>query len=360
MTNPTIAVKRLLNQRIAGEKCASPEAAVAWMGALQAQEYHQGVWAVGLRTAAGRLAEVERATAEGKIVRTWPMRGTLHFVPAEDAGWMTAISAGRMLAGARTRQRQLGLDAAALEGAMRVFDEALRGGRLETRSALMERLEQAGISTEGQRGYHLLWFAAQNGQICIGPQQARQQTFARLEEWAPNPRKYAREEGQGELARRFFRSHGPATLADFAWWAGLTGTDARKGLEAAREELTGETIEGSEYWSGASGGGVAVETGGVHLLAGFDEYLLGYTERGAVLAKEHADRVAPGGNGIFRPILVVDGAVAGTWQRTVKKARVEITLQIFPGVGAPGSGLEQAAQGYADFLGMELSGVRIE
>lgn len=360
MTHPTIAARRMLNQRIAGEKAPTPEAAVAWMGALQAQEYHQGVWAVGLRTAAGRLAEVERAIAEGKIARTWPMRGTLHFVPVEDAGWMAAISAERMLARARLRREQLGLDTAALEGATRVFDEALRGGRRETRAALMERLEQVGISTLGQRGYHLLWSAAQTGQICMGPNQGKQQTFALLAEWAPHARKYGREEGLGELARRFFRSHGPATPADFAWWAGLTGADARKGLEAARDGLTSEKIEGSEYWSGDSGGGMDAETGGVHLLAGFDEYLLGYTERGAVLAEEHSDRVAPGGNGVFRPMLVVGGQVAGTWQRAVKKKQVEITCQVFGGVEVPKAGLEAVAQGYAEFLGLELGGVRIE
>ena len=360
MTQPTIAARRLLNQRIAGEKAPTPEAAVAWMGALQAQEYHQGVWAAGLRTAAGRLAEVERAIAEGKIARTWPMRGTLHFVPVEDAGWMTAISAERMLAGARTRRRQLGIEDAALEGSARVFEAALSGGRLETRGALMERLEQAGISTEGQRGYHLLWHAAQNGLICVGPNLGKQQSFAWLTDWAARPRRLSREEGLGELARRFFRSHGPATQADFAWWAGLTGADVRKGLEAAREDLTSETIEGSEYWSGAPGRDLAVETDRVHLLAGFDEYLLGYTERGAVLAKEHADRVAPGANGLFKPILVVGGAVAGTWQRAVKKKQVEINCQVFGGVEVPKAGLEAAALGYAEFLGLALGGVRIE
>lgn len=322
--------RRLLAQRIAGEPAGSPEALARAMGALQAQDYQQALWALGARLPGSTAGDVERAFAEGRILRTWPMRGTLHVVPAEDAKWMLALSTPRILAGDGRRMAQLELDEGVLARCEALFADALRGRRLLPRPEMMRLLEDAGIPTRGQRGYHILWRLAQTGLLCVGPMQDKQQTFVLLDEWVPRSRTLAREEGLVELARRYFGSHGPATVADFAWWAGLTLRDARAGLEGAKAGLAEEKAGGESFW-----GPTALPApgdrrpAGTYLLPGFDEYLLGYKDRSAVLPPEHANRIVPGNNGIFLPMIVVAGRIVGTWKRRFLKGAVEVSLVPF-------------------------------
>jgi hypothetical protein len=355
MANDLLAIQRLSNQRIIPPYLDQPEQVVRWMGAMQAQDYAQVVWAIGLRTSSARLTDVEEAIAARKILRTWPMRSTIHFVAAEDARWMVRLSAERMLAADRRRQEQLNLDEAVLEQCRRLFYDALRGDRQLTRPEMMTLLENAGISTENGRGYHILYYAALTGLICFGPMQDKQQTFALLDEWAPGARELPREEALAELAGRYFASHGPATLRDFTWWTGLAASDARAGLDAARKGLAAITAGGKEYWMAAGApDGAAHDSETAHLLPGFDEYLLGYTERSAVLANEHAQKIVPGWNGVFRPILVIAGQVCGTWQRSIKKNSLEIALAPFAPLAIAPERLFAAARRYSDFMGMHL------
>ncbi len=361
MDSAEIAKRRLINQRIIGERCDQPEEVVRWMGAMQAQDYQQAVWAVGLRTRAAGLAEVEQAIAGGKIVRTWPQRGTLHFVAAEDAKWMLDVSAQRRLAADATRRRQLELDDQTVGRCGELFQAELASGKRLTRSAMMQLLEDAQISTTGQRGYHLLWYHAQAGLICQGPLDGKEQTFMLLDEWVPTSRQLSREASLAELAGRYFASHGPATLDDFAGWAGLTLTDARIGLDAVQSTLVAEKSEGKAYWlAGDAPDHQMQEATDIHLLPGFDEYLLGYKDRSDVLAVEHAPKVVPGGNGVFFPIIVVNGQVVGTWKRSIKKNAVTITLTPFAPLATPEDVLSAAAGRFSDFLGMPLSVISVE
>jgi hypothetical protein len=355
-----IAYQRLITQRIAGERFEKPEEVVRWLGAIQAQDYLQALWAIGLRLKSATVADVERAILEGKIVRTWPMRGTLHFVPPEDARWMLKLSASRMLAKDGRRLEQLGLDEEIMERCKEHFYDALKGNRRLSRPEMMKLLEEAGISTEKQRGYHILWYVAQAGLICLGPMQDKQQTFVLLDEWVPDSRDLSREESLAELARRYFAGHGPATVHDFAWWAGLTVTEARSGLEAAMPELTSETIEGKEYWMTTDAPGhTAYDESRVDLLPAFDEYLLGYKDRGAVIAVEDATKVVPGKNGVFLPTIVVDGRVVGTWKRKLKKNSIDITMTPFTHPGDLDERAIKAAERYSGFLGLPLSSTEI-
>ena len=190
----------------------------------------------------------------------------------------------------------------------------------------------------------------------MGPMQAKQQTFVLLEEWVPQVKELPREEALAKLAVRYFSSHGPAALPDFAWWGGLTLTDARAGMAAARPGLVSQTIDEREYWSaGKSTATIEESTHGFHLLPGFDEYLIGYTDRGAVLQGEYAARIIPGGNGIFQPMIVSGGQVVGTWKRKIKKDTVEITLIPFTPLAVPQETMHAAAQRYSRFLGLQLS-----
>ncbi|GCE30086.1 hypothetical protein KDA_55700 [Dictyobacter alpinus] len=351
-----IVRQRLISQRIDTNKFGTPEEVVRWMGAMQAQDYQAALWAIGLRTQSATLADIEQAITDRKILRTWPMRGTLHFVPAEDARWMLSLSATRMLASDKRRQQQLELDATIIESTKQLFYNALQGGKRLTRPAAMQLLEEAGISTKGQRGYHLLWHLSQAGLICLGPMQDKQQTFVLLDEWVPNARNLSREEALQELTTRYVSSHGPATVQDFAWWTGLTLTEARTGFEAARSTLLTEKIAGQTYWMGNDTSTRIAYTGtNVHLLPGFDEYLLGYKDRNIVLAREHAPMIVPGNNGVFMPIIVVAGQVIGTWKRTVRKNALEILFHPFVHFDDAEEKAIQAANAYSNFLGLPLS-----
>ena len=356
----TIGIRRLVTHRLGGTPCATPEDVVRWMGALQAQAYGQALWAIGRRTHAATLADVERAITERRILLTWPLRGTLHVIPAQDARWMLRVSASRTLRAARGRMAQLELDDATIERCAALFRDALAGGKRLTRPAMMALLDNAGIAPMGQRGYHILWQTAQAGVICLGPLEGRQQTFVLLDEWIPAARDLPRADAVAELAGRYFTSHGPATVHDFAWWTGLTLTEARAGLDAVTSRLVMDKRGGTEYWLSASTGSSADDASHVHFLPGFDEYVLGYKDRGDVLAPDHASKIVPGNNGIFMPALVVDGQVVGTWTRTRTRTGLSLTLHPFARLTATDDSIAAAAQRYGAFIGLPVTSVAVD
>ena len=354
------AYQRMASQRLVAEKCADPAAVVRWMGAMQAQDYGQAVWAVGVRTPASSRLEVEQAIADRSIVLTWLMRGTIHFVSAEDAAWMVQLFGPRLLAAASTRRKQLEIDQVVLSHTKSLFHEALRSGQPVPRSALMQALTQAGISPQGQRGYHLLWSLALEGFICFGPRQDNEQTFVLLEEWVPNPRNFSKEEALAELATRYFTSHGPTTLHDFANWTGLPMAEVRQGHEAIKANLLTEKVAGSTlWWSSATSTATSLAPPKVCLLPGFDEYFLGYKDRSAVLATEHLSQICPGANGIFKPMVVVDGQIVGTWKSKPNKNTIAIDAHIFLPVRVSHAELERTAAQYCRFLGAPLGTVTL-
>lgn len=350
----SIAAHRVVNQRIEARDFTDPADIVRWMGAMQAQDYHQAVWALGARMAQPSLNTIEAALNEARIIRTWTQRGTIHFAPPEDVRWMLRVTAERMIAKDARRQAQLGLDVRVLAQCENVMAAALSGGKRLTRPEVLQTLEQAGISTEKQRGYHILWFFGQRGLIYIGAMNGKQQTFGLLDECAPNPREIGMQDAWAELARRYFRSHGMATVQDFAWWAGITLTEARAALDMIRDEVISETFDGMTYWHSATGAPPR-HTEHVVLLPGFDEYFLGYKDRTDVIETAHQTFVCPGNNGVFFPMIVVDGQIVGTWKRSFRKDQVMIEPSVFPGHRAiDRSAFDAAAQRYADFHGLSM------
>jgi hypothetical protein len=350
-----IALSRLANQGIATPTFAEPGDVVTWLGALQAQDYGGALWSIGLRMAGSTERDIERAIVERAIVRTWPMRGTLHFVAANDVRWMLALLTPRVIAGSAGRYRQLELDEAIVARSKEVFAEALQGGKQLTRDEMLQSLEQANIATAGQRGYHLLGRSAQDGLICFGSRRGKQQTFALLDEWVPQTRPLARDEALAELTRRYFTGHGPATMQDLMRWAGLTTAEAKIGLEATGKELVQQTIADRNYWMASDLAELSSGMESVHLLPGFDEYLLGYGDRSAVLDPADAQRICPGGNGMFSPTMVIDGNVTGTWKRTFKKGAVVIEMAPFRALTRRENyALSAATERYGEFLGMPV------
>ena len=328
MITSDIAILRLSNQRIVRGKFEHPDQVVAWFGAMQGQDYAAVKWAVGLRCRQASDALIEGAIGSKSIVRTWLMRGTLQVVAAPDVRWMLALLGPRLIANSARRYRQLDLDEITFRRSFSSLTKALHGGGQLTRSEILFALQQDGVSTDGPRGYHILRRAGLEGLICFGPMQDKQETFVLLDDWL-SPSKYLeRDQALAELAGRYIGSHGPATLPDFVWWSGLKVSDARFGLNMANPQLQQETIEGQTYWL-AQGQLPSVTTSPtVALLPAYDEYFLGYKDRQAVLDPKYNKR-AVSGNGVFRPMIVIDGQVVGIWKQAVKKGSLVITTSPF-------------------------------
>jgi hypothetical protein len=353
-----IASLRLTAQRLGAARSASPADAVRWMLAVQAQDLPGAKWSLGLRTEGGTEAAVDAALDAGEVVRSWPLRGTLHLAAAGDIAWLVSLTGSRQTGRAATRRGALGITDSDLGRADEAVRMALGGRRTLSRDQLLDRIRAAGVATDGQRGYHLIWHLAHTGTLVMGPADGRGQAFALLEDWVTLQPAIDRDEALGRLAQRYLRSHGPATDADLSRWAGIPLGEARRGRAICGAGLATIEIGGTAYHLDPEtldremDGVVPPETR-VLLLPGFDEYLLGYGDRSAVLAPEHADRIVPGGNGLFRPTIVVDGRVVGTWRRTARAAEVLVVPELFdPADPVPLAGLSDAATALGSFLGL--------
>ena len=362
-----ITRRRLASQALTGsighsssraDPADGPALVIDRMLALQAQDLRWAKWAAAVRAPGSTSADVDRLIDSGRIVRSWPMRGTLHFVPGPDLGWMLALSTPRLWAGSATRRRDLGLDDATIERARAVAVGALTGGRELSRSEFQALLEQNGIDAGGQRGYHLIWHLAQSGTLCWGRQLDSQQMLVLLDEWVPNARRLERDESLGEYLLRYLTGHGPATLSDFTWWSQLTVAEAKIARAVAAPQLVELEVDGTGYLLPAAedsplprairGRGPAA----VVALAGFDEYLLGYRDRSFALDPGSFERVVPGKNGIFLPILVKGGRVIGTWRRDWKPRLITVQPEPFDDLpAADRRAAERALHEYGDFLG---------
>ncbi|MFC5931406.1 winged helix DNA-binding domain-containing protein [Cryobacterium melibiosiphilum] len=339
----------------------SPLAVVERLLAVQAQDFAASKWALGVRSPGTTAADVDAAVTRGLIVRSWPMRGTLHLVPATELHWMLRLSTARLVTGAKTRHAQLELTTQILERAREIALEALGGGRSATRAEFLALLDSRGINTTQQRGYHTIWFLAQTGTLCWGPLAGNQQALVLLDEWVPNPRELEHDEALGEFALRYFAGHGPATLADFAGWSQLTLTQARIGLAVARPHLTelfetGTSPDAAPLFfvdTGADAGGPPRQRSSVLALPGFDEYLIGYRDRTALISDVNFLRVVPGKNGIYLPLLVSGGRVVGTWRKNASARAVTVSPQPFGTLTVrQQAGLRRGIRDYGRFLGL--------
>jgi hypothetical protein len=341
--------------------------------AIQAQDFAQAVWAIGLRTPGAVRRDVMAALASGDVIRSAPIRGTLHFLAARDLRWILRLTAQRTLAGARTRFAELDLDEATFERAAEVAAAELAGGVALSREEFLAVLRAAGISTEGQRGYHLIFNLSHRALICWGPPRGNQQALVLVDEWIPNSDDLDRSSALREFALRYFTGHGPATERDFAWWSKLTLADARAAIALARDELTELTLDGVTFWAGyatagpatldpASLGPASLDPAGkssaepaalreVYTLPGFDEYLLGYQDRSHVLDADHLQRIIPGKNGIFLPTLVSRGKVIGTWRKGDVATATSTTAELFaPLTARETAALRRSEKAYERFM----------
>jgi hypothetical protein len=337
----------------------SPLAVARWFGAIQSQDVASGHWSLGSRCAGLTQADVIDAFERAELVRAWPMRGTLHIIPAEDLQWMLDLTGSRAFAGGDRRRADLGLTPRDADTAVDALAQALRAMPVLTRSEALARISDAGVDVSGQRGYHLLLYAAQRGFTCIGPQRGTDQTFVAVADWAPNQVKMPRDQALAELLFRYVRSHGPVSLRDFAGWSGLTLAEAKRAAAGNDGRLAPLSFAVEELWATAElaerlrhGEGFGHEP---VALPGFDEFILGYKDRSVQVPEGAMDAIVPGGNGVFRATVVVDGLVVATWKRTLTSKRVTVEVEpLAPMTKAVHTKVDASFARYAAFLGREL------
>jgi hypothetical protein len=323
-----IACLRLINQQIAGSRFKTAAEVVNWMGAVQAQDYPMAKLAIGVRLHDSTDKEIESAFNKGKFLRTHVLRPTWHFVSADDIYWMIQLTAFHIKKSLRTRQKFLEIDEKTIRKSSKILEKELANGEHLTREELFFRLEAERIETANQRGVHILVDAELNGLICSGRIKDNQRTYALFEERVPKRISFSREESLAKLATKYFSSHGPATLHDFIWWSGLPVGDARKSIEMIKEDFSSEKIESQIYWFKNSLTVLPRYKNNSYLLPAYDEYLISYKDRSSALAfKDHRNTVSS--NGIFRPSIIVDGKVTGTWRKALKEEEIIVEAKLF-------------------------------
>lgn len=342
---------RLDAQRVGGET-SSPAALVKWLVAVQAQDPLGARWALGARHGAASEDEVISALDQGRILRTHLMRGTWQYVTPADLHWLLDLLAPRVRRSAETRHRQLGLSARHRARCEVVLRRALEQVGAVTRDEAREVLRRAGLPTHEQRLSHLLIDAELSGLLCSGPMKHGQSTWALVDARAPRRgRARSRDDSLAELARRYFTSRGPATLADFRWWTGLTAADATAAHDAIRSRLETANVDGRTLWwvpSTPRGTGDA-------LLPPFDEFLIAYQDRRDVLDPRHVARVNAGG-GLLAAVIVSGGRVVGTWRRTLAARHVEVAPSFFAQGRRDTTALSRHVKSYARFVGLAPHG----
>lgn len=345
---------RLQSQQLAGTAFCSPKQLIGYMGAIQAQDADMCKWAIGARLPKSTVQQVNDALDKGDIIRTHVLRPTWHLVSRDDIYWLIGLTAPQVMAAMRSNDKKLELTEVIFIKSNKLIEKALIGNKHLTREELLADFKNAGITTNENRASHLLMRAECEGIICSGAKSGKHQTYTLLQELIPKPASLTKDEALAKLAKTYFTSRSPATLRDFEWWSGLSITEARHALEMAKGELISETINNQTYWL-STDFKIPAAQNSLHLLPAFDEYLIAYANRSAAIKSEHQPH-AFSNNGIFRPVIIVNGKATGIWKRSINKDTVTIqtnffnqpTKQLLPK-------LNRAIKAYTKFLGKTIN-----
>jgi len=323
-----ISSLRLQNQHIASQSKKTAKELITCMGAIQAQEYNQAKWAIGLRLPHLTESQIELAFNQGEIIRTHLMRPTWHFVSSDDIYWMLELTAPQIRSSTKSRHRDLELTEPILKKGQEILIRELEGNHALSREELKPIFKRGGINTDEQRFPHIMMAAELDGIVCSGKMNGNKQTYALLSERVPVKKTLTKEEALAKLAKKYFESHGPASLSDFVWWSGLNVSDARKALEINKSCLISAVLENETYWYAEPASIAPPLTDSAYLLPAFDEYLISYKNRSAAITADHHKK-AISNNGIFWPVIVVNGKISGLWKRTFTNNSVVIELDHF-------------------------------
>jgi hypothetical protein len=357
MDGREIAHRRLHAQRLVGPPLADPVAVVRHLGAMQAQEYAIAKWGVAQRTPGVGDAAIQRLLDEGAIVRTHALRPTWHFLAAEDISWIQALTGPRVHALNAYYYRMHGLDDETAARTNKLITDALRGGNHLTRKELAEVLDKGGYPATGNRLAYVVMWAELDGLIASGPMRGKQHTYALLNERAPTARALAPEAALAELTWRFFATHGPATVKDFAWWSSLTARQIKRGLGLVGERLASAVVEGRTVWFDPTAEASPPPSPVAHLLQGYDEYVVAYSDTKFVF-NVAGTAPAPGrytDNMMFSPMMI-NGQVAGFWRRVPKGKAIALELDLIaPTTAAQREALDAELRRHDEYAGVPLT-----
>ena len=349
-----IASYRLQSQGLSHTSFTNPAEVVSHLGAVQSQDFLAAKWALGLRVDGLTEADVDKAFADGSILRTHVLRPTWHFVAPADIRWLLALTGPRVNAQLKYMDRQLELDTPLLKQSHTILEKALRGRKFLTRTELGSALKERDINTDDLRLTHLVMHAELDGVVCSGPRQGKQFTYALLEDRVPPAPSYNADDALVELIKRYFTSHGPATLKDFVWWSGLSVADAKRGLELVRYMFEQRVLEDETYWLIPTQ--LAKPRAKSLLLPCYDEYTVGYTDRKAIYDTSHDSKLDARGSFLAQYTILINGRVAGTWKRTPKKNAVVMEATLFRALSKREiHAIIEAAERYANFLNLPFS-----
>lgn len=352
MTLKELLQHRIRNQQLHRPVPQGPEAVVAHMGAMQAQDYAMAKWAIGLRMQTPGEAQIEDAINEGNVIRLHIVRPTWHFVTTSDARWMMQLSAASIQKAARFIDRQTGLTGALFTKVCRVLEKELETEEL-TKEAIMERLARRGIKAGNLLTTQLLIRAETEMLICSGNREGRRFTYTLFDKRVAPASPISREEALARLAALYFKTRGPATLKDFTWWSGLTITDAAKGWKAIKKDLVPVTVGTLTCWMFEQGAPAAAALPHSFLLPPYDELTVSYSESRSLFFEGDGALV---GNGIFRPVLMEKQQITGIWKRTEKKTGIGLELGFLPPhSGKPSRDLLRSVKHYEQHMGKVVS-----
>ena len=356
MKNSEIAHRRLRNQGLSKIKFKDAQDAAAQLGAIQAQDYAGAKWGVAQRLKDASDAALDKAFDNASLLRTHLLRPTWHFVSPDDIRWMLMLTAPRVHAVNAFMYRKLELDKAVIKKSYSVLEKTLQGNKQLTRTELASALEKAGIRAEGFRLSYIMMSAELDGIICSGPRRGKQFTYALLEERVPPVRALTRDEALAELTERYFRTRGPATVQDFAWWSGLTVSDVKRGIEMIKPRLGSEAMDGQTYWFVEFGSSTKEKSPTALLLPNYDEYFIGFKDRSAI--GEVAKRVGIKGNdpALIAHIIILDSQIVGGWRRNLERNAVTVELILITDLTKPErAAIADAAETFGKFLGLPVS-----
>ena len=346
----TLHGHRVRNQQLAGRTFEDPAVIVAWLGAVQSQDYAGAKWGLAQRGHGITNRAIDDAFDRGRILRTHMMRPTWHFVSPDDIRWVQSLTAPRVHAANGSMYRTLELDPRTLARSRRTIARALLTDAALTRPELQTALRRAGIVAEGHRLAYIVMDAELEQVICSGPRRGKQFTYVLLDRRAPHARRLDRDEALLELTRRYFTSHGPATVRDFSWWSGLTMKEAREGVGAAKARLSSETVADRTYWFVPHTRGSAARISPVYLLPNYDECLIAYKDRGSAVEAPVGPRTDP-----YAHHVLMGDCVVGSWRRS-SRAAGSIDVHVHRAVGqAESRAIAAAGRSYCAFVEQPLA-----
>ena len=336
---------RMLAQQLSSPLFTNPEEVVSHFGAMQAQDYRMMRWAVAMRTRKPSAEAFLKAYDDGKVIRLHLHRGTWQLVNREDYWWLLRLCGPRGETVIKGWMRSNGIDISSSELAQvrDILAGAAESSQGVTKEDFASVLSEKGITMDEHRLSYHIRMAELSGVLCSGNLRQDKATYTLAERKAgPEPAPTDRDESLSLMARKYFRSHSPATLEDFVWWSGLGVGDCKKAVSILGDELSVETLCGRDFLVHVSCRTKGFRKGKAILLPPYDEYLIGYKSRDIALDREFSHK-AHNKTGIFYPVILVDGEVRGNWKPA------DLSADFFVGAAPDQDALRQAVESYSAF-----------